>query len=135
MDWGATDSVARWDGADAEAAARADALVKAQRPAFRHARDRDSYDEDYDRGRTKKVRLRGPLAFGDDDGEGGGHNPFTSRAQQMAHGRPKDGAKRGAGRMRRDADAEAKGVKPGRGGGRSGGRGRGGRGGGGRGRR
>jgi ubiquitin carboxyl-terminal hydrolase 36/42 len=138
--WGqfASDSVARWDGADAETAARADALVKAQRPAFRRARDRDSYDEDYDRGRTKKVRLRGPLAFGDDGDEGGGGlNPFTSRQQQMAHGRPKDGAKRGAGRMRRDADAEAKGVKPGRGGGRGGGgRGRGGRGGGGgRGRR
>ena len=90
------DGIARWDDvAHTPAAAAADALVRQQRPAFAAKRkDRDLYDEEYDRGKVKKVKMRavGSMPEGD--------NPFDARP---APPRQAGGAKRGAGHARRMA--------------------------------
>jgi len=111
--------VPRWEGLPAAEAADADALVRAQRPAFKR-RVGDSWDADYDRGRAKKRRAPAAQA------EEGQENPFEARrAARAGRGphRERGGAKRGGGALRREAAA---------GGGRRGGRGSGG---GGRGKR
>jgi ubiquitin carboxyl-terminal hydrolase 36/42 len=90
------DGIARWeDVAHTPAAAAADALVRQQRPAFAAKRkDRELYDEEYDKGKVKKVKMR---ALG---GMPEGDNPFDARP---APARQAGGAKRGAGQARRMA--------------------------------
>jgi hypothetical protein len=139
--WGqfGSDSVGRWEGVDSGEAAAADALVRSQRPSFKRKAEREEWDEEYDRGKVKKLRARkGPLDGDDEDS--GRPNPFQARAKEFKGGRPTDSAKRGAGKVRRAAEAERSGRGggrgrggAGRGGGRGGGGGWGG-GGGGRGR-
>jgi len=125
------DGVERWEGLAAPLTEAADALLRAQRPAFKR-KVKDGWDEEYDRGKSKRVRApRG--APGEGGEEDGASNPFerrTAASPGSARAAALGTTKRGAGRARRQAEQE----REERGGGR-GGRGRpGGRFGGGRGR-
>ena len=92
------DDIPRWDDvAHTPAAAAADALVRQQRPAFAAKRkDRDVYDEEYDKGKVKKVKMKFAGGFMPE-----GDNPFDARPAPQA--RKTGGPKRGAGAARRMA--------------------------------
>jgi len=75
------DGIPRWSEMEnTPAAAAADALVRQQRPAFSSKRrGRDEYEESYDRGKVKRVRMARLDAGG--NGEG---NPFEAAHAQIA---------------------------------------------------
>jgi hypothetical protein len=90
--------VARWEGVSADAVAASDALVRAQRPAFKR-RVTDTWDEDYDRGKMKKKRAAKEAL------DGAAENLFDSQgAARRARGplAHRGGPKRGAGAVRQE---------------------------------
>ena len=95
--------VAKWDGTAAEAVAASEALVRAQRPSFKH-RVGDTYDAEYDAGKKKRVRSKAAQL------EEGGANPFEVRgAERRPRGSGRGaGPKRGAGAARRQERRETK---------------------------
>jgi len=96
-------TVHRWEAVDSGAAAANAALVRAARPAFK--RKADMYDEEYDRGRVKKVRSKG--SSGADAAAA-----FDERQAQLVAGRPAAAAKRGAGQLRQKARRDDKKREP-----------------------
>lgn len=129
-----------WEGGDSDAAAQAAALRRAAAQQAKR-KERDEWDVEYDRGKTKKVRSKQGAAG--DDGEGGedGCNRFQQAWQQQLPQKARQEAWKGmssgeGGQQRRAGGGGRGGRHRGGGGGRGGGRGRGfGGGGGGRGGR